>query len=778
MNQLINLTKNHQRKLTLPTLCKKDIILLIMTVFCQRAGVVDAFPFGISLFLALATSKNAYFYFVCVLAGALFGNASFIKYLFASVVVLLFKLFSKNDEENLLKGFGISFLSLITGGLYLVFLRNNYILDLSYLFLEIIACFVFYLIFKNIPQLFLHIEKNEPVPKDLAISQMIFLGVFIWGLSGIYLPFSVNVKTVVCIYLILCTTMYANLPTSCAFSLVLGFIAYQNSALSLSCAGIFGISSLFASLLKRLGHIGVAIGFLSGVLLSLFYAGDIGFLPFSVADIFICSLLFAILPSKINQYTGIFIMNTFQSNKQRRDFRIKEYITQELDSFSNTLSEFSRQFKNSFSKTPDTLKISKTSLFDEVAERICANCNRFSSCWQKNFNDTYRYMFSIYNTIEKDGFCDISSLPLVFSQKCIQPELFLNEFSHVYEINRRDLIKDGENTIKRSFVSNQYKEISQIIKNLSQEIEGNFFFDEKKEQDIILLCQREGIYIRDLNVVKDKEGYYQMFFAPSDDEIIMNILKIAQEVFNTKMKRVYCKNKSIIKFVTDDLYVPDVYVYQSEKEGEEICGDTVTHFRTDKNKYYIILCDGMGSGSDASKESKMTSELLAGFLKAGFSKNTAISLINSTLALKMDREGFSTIDLCEIDLRSGKTSFLKIGGAKSYVMKNNEIEVIKNDSLPAGLLEEINENNITTTLGENDIVLMVSDGICEAGYGLIRGEWIKPLIKESLNDLQNLSKKIVKNARKKLYPKPSDDMSCVTVVLRKREENNEEILSA
>ena len=62
-------------------------------------------------------------------------------------------------------------------------------------------------------------------------------------------------------------------------------------------------------------------------------------------------------------------------------------------------------------------------------------------------------------------------------------------------------------------------------------------------------------------------------------------------------------------------------------DGEKYSGDTFTTFEDSDGIFYAIICDGMGSGYEASRESKMTADLLSGFLKAGFSKNIQKKLL-------------------------------------------------------------------------------------------------------------------------------------------------------
>ncbi len=747
-----------------------DIPKALLLILCQRAALFSLFPFGIAFFTAFATVQKAYIYVGALAVGALISGGTSLKYILSSIIVWILKTIIPNSGDKKLLIPLLSSVSLFLCGLFWVFSSGSPAGGFLLLMAEAVICFFACKVFDNLEELFTKRRENMSINFEHSFSLLSTIAVIMLGLDGVYLPFGISVRTLFAIYLVLCITMYQAQATAALFAFFCGFLSCVTSSDSLMAAAIFVIGTFFASLLKLFGQAGAAIGFLTGITVCVLYIGNTAYMPLSLIDIFIATGIFAFVPIRFHQRIGIFLANTFKSTDARRDFRIKEYITEELNSVSNTFREFSRQFTGTFQKAliPDSDVPSR--MFDETAERICNNCSRRNDCWHKNFNDTYKYMFEIYNTIGKNGHCDLHDAPIIFTQRCIQPELFLSEFNHIYEMTRQSELERGIKTGERRMFSNQYVEISKIISRLSEEIEGNFFFDEAKERLILSECSKEAVYIKDLNVIKNAQGYYEVFFAPGNDTQTEEICNIVSQILETKMRYAFCKNKAIVKLVTANSYEVRVAFFQKERDDEPISGDTVVHFETDKSKYYIILCDGMGSGYDASRESRMTAELLGGFLKAGFSKSVALNLINSTLALKMDREGFSTIDLCEIDLRSGICEFVKIGGAQSYIKSGEKIDIISARSLPAGILEEINPDNIEVSLGDNDLIVMVSDGVCEAGYGMMRGEWIKRMMRlEGLCEAE-LSKSIVNSARKKIYPRTADDMTAAVISVHKIEE--------
>ena len=91
----------------------------------------------------------------------------------------------------------------------------------------------------------------------------------------------------------------------------------------------------------------------------------------------------------------------------------------------------------------------------------------------------------------------------------------------------------------------------------------------------------------------------------------------------------------------------------------------------------IALSDGMGSGSEAGEESRTGIELLERFSELGFKRETALSLINSALVMENDRETFATLDICCIDLYTGRAEFIKNGAAATYVLRDVTAKAIR-----------------------------------------------------------------------------------------------------
>ena len=134
--------------------------------------------------------------------------------------------------------------------------------------------------------------------------------------------------------------------------------------------------------------------------------------------------------------------------------------------------------------------------------------------------------------------------------------------------------------------------------------------------------------------------------------------------------------------------------------------------RIDEKSIVFALCDGMGSGTEAEKNSNAAISMIENFYKAGFDNSLILDLVNKLLALK-NEENFSSVDMCVVDLRTGGADLIKMGAANGYIKRKNGVERIVSAALPIGILEEARPVVERKVLLPGDIVVLVSDGITD-----------------------------------------------------------------
>ena len=156
-------------------------------------------------------------------------------------------------------------------------------------------------------------------------------------------------------------------------------------------------------------------------------------------------------------------------------------------------------------------------------------------------------------------------------------------------------------------------------------------------------------------------------------------------------------------------YAPQVHIYANRPAQDN--GDRCLMFPGTQCRYYVLLCDGMGTGVGAVQEGKSAAELLRRLLSAGYPARYALESLNSLCALR-NRAGIVTVELLEIGLDSGRATLYKWGAAPSYLVSAYGAEKIGTAGPPPGLsLSDGRESVYQLSLRRGELLLLVSDGI-------------------------------------------------------------------
>jgi stage II sporulation protein E len=155
--------------------------------------------------------------------------------------------------------------------------------------------------------------------------------------------------------------------------------------------------------------------------------------------------------------------------------------------------------------------------------------------------------------------------------------------------------------------------------------------------------------------------------------------------------------------------IPEVGCAARSREAEN--GDRFRHFSGPGGRYYLLLCDGMGTGMGAAQEGRSAVSLLHQMLTAGFPPEHALESLNSLLALR-GRAGAVTVDLAELRLDTGTGVLYKWGAAPSYLLRGDITEKIGTAGPPPGIRgAEAREQQSRLSLRRGETLILLSDGV-------------------------------------------------------------------
>ena len=174
------------------------------------------------------------------------------------------------------------------------------------------------------------------------------------------------------------------------------------------------------------------------------------------------------------------------------------------------------------------------------------------------------------------------------------------------------------------------------------------------------------------------------------------------------------QEKTTVLFVEGTAYNVLYGVKKAVREDEAVSGDNFSVFWLPDGYFYAGVSDGMGSGLQACTQSELVLDLMEQFLEAGFSKETAVRMINSSIVLQPDSPVFSTVDMASVDLYTGVCEFLKIGAAASFLRRDHKVECIRGTGLPAGVSSSLSLEPCRVRMYDGNMLFLMTDGVLGA----------------------------------------------------------------
>ena len=398
------------------------------------------------------------------------------------------------------------------------------------------------------------------------------------------------------------------------------------------------------------------------------------------------------------------------------DLRAQRVVQQKLEQTAKAFRTLYDSLRSAFRVPENDNDIS--AVFDRAAGRQCRACTLRDRCWKADYNTTFTALNDATPAMVERGRAERGDFPRHFADRCIHFPDFVaavNEELTALFYRRQYNARIRES---RAAVCRQYAQLSELLgeaaAELSRELTPDAVADRRLRQRLaeLRLDARAAVY-------RDGRGLLRVEAAGPGCAALARPSRLRElsAVLGVPM-RVELEGEDSISLLQQEPLMAVAGVAARKKSGETVSGDAGTYFKRHDGKLYLLLCDGMGSGPDANRESTLAVRLLEQLIQAGVDARRALTTLSSALALRGEETGgFTTVDLLQLDLFTGEGELYKLGAAPTYIKKGDSVQRLSGKSLPAGLAEGDSAalDRFTLRLSPGDCVLMASDGVASGG---------------------------------------------------------------
>lgn len=690
-------------------------------------------------------------------------------------------------NEKIKLGKRIFFASLIVNVIK-VFIKQFLIYDLLVAITVSMVVYIFYKIFVNALGLITNYNEKMAFSIEEVLASSLLASIALCALQDIQI-LGFSIRNVLSIFIVLVlgwkNGILVGTTAGATIGVTLGIIANSEPMVVAS----YAISGMIAGILNRFGRIGVICGFVLGnVVLSYVSNGLISNL-IVFKEILIAGVALLAVPRNINlKIENIIGENKFLPTGANRGLNKSKETVSKLNNVSKMVNEMANTYKDVAATVVDEQDIKEKNKQTFIAELL----NNIENMKENILYDSIenvegKIVDEIFNKLLEKQFIKEKDLIKILAknnnyvvgfgedeEKLDRDiEKMTQAINSAYRIGKMNFVWSARLKEEKQNFESQLKgvskAISNIAKNLDEENYAQELFDDKKEQIALILKQKE-ILLQEISITKKDGGRFnvELYIEQNDRNDIKDIiLNILNKILEEKMcvieeKSVKKENCTKYVFMSDDKYILDIGHSIAIKDNMPVSGDSILNTKLKDGKYLIAISDGMGSGPEARKSSQIVTSMLKRLLNSGFERNTSISLINSSL-LNVSDEVFATLDIAIIDLYKGTIEFIKNGACPTYIKNSKRTQVIKSRTLPTGVVKEVSADVFDKDIEENDLIVMVSDGILDSNIEYKNKElWIKYLI-EDINILnpQKVADIILNESIDNNFGKVKDDMSVI-----------------
>ncbi|MBQ8495836.1 MAG: SpoIIE family protein phosphatase [Clostridia bacterium] len=545
---------------------------------------------------------------------------------------------------------------------------------------------------------------------------------------------------------------FLGVPTrSASVGLLCGLAVGDIFAPVLSLAGL--VTGIFSKTYAIFGGISAAI---VTVCTGLYFGGTetvLAFLPeLSVSASVVTTLaVFDLLPEhhfpeyhKNGKDTALAVL----AEKQERERTLRMYgLSGALDSLSCLVQDLSERFRR-----PNRQKL--TEKCRNCWSSYCANC--FKECSARDLNGKES---ALVDVLIASGKIDREKLYEIIRIRCPHLDDLAEEITAISSKMLQEAIREDKTRVFAFDYETMAKIFADAAENDTQTVTDPMLSERLRRAYRRAGLRAENVLVcgeRKKTVIVTGEEIAEAELRPADIRLICE--GICGIGFG---KPVFMKEggKHIFMMESLPVYTVESVIRQLPKQGEFVCGDSISSAVSNDGYFYCYLCDGMGSGEEASLTSGLCSVFLEKMLVSGNKKSITLDMLNHLLCSR-NTECFATVDICEIDLVCGIASFLKCGAVPSFVMRSGHLYKISAGTFPIGILSQVSAEVTDFELRAGDVIILCSDGIVsdpDAADGEDAVRFLDLITREWTDDLTVMAEKIL--AYSSDFSMRSDDMT-------------------
>ena len=573
-------------------------------------------------------------------------------------------------------------------------------------------------------------------------------------LGGLDFPLCNIGRMLAGVFLLFAANKYGIIGAAAGVPLVFGLLVSGGS--DMAGAGVIAMAALLSCVLMKYGRITRAVGYV--------FFGCAGILAGGVvegswrifAELAAGGAAFALIPAKFlcAGEDDHITCNAARVLKERLDFAAGAVagVNSGLEAAAETLE---RRYSASMIQVADN-----------AADRACRCCPNNMICWGQKYELFHGEFERLVKQLRSGGEISEQSMSPLAAAECVNRPGVVAGVCRAYEQYLHSAGEQKRIRELRRLFTGQLSSFGEMLRDMggcAGKLRSGSRTAERRAEKVLQEC---GLTDTAAFVTFAKGGRirleaYGSGALNSDREYLGELLiralgrelDLPEVVASGGRVRVTALQRAVMS--------AEIGACQLCRGKNRVCGDCYDSFTDPSGALYVVLSDGMGSGSRARIDSALACSLTSRLIKSGISLGAVLETVNTSLMVKSADESYATLDICRIDLNSGEGIIYKAGAAATYIKSGGRLSRAVLSSPPIGSGGSVTVPAQKFRVSAGDVVVMTTDG------AVLDEEWLsRELSRESSarGTPRELSERIAHAARSAENGR-EDDISIITVAI-------------
>lgn len=355
---------------------------------------------------------------------------------------------------------------------------------------------------------------------------------------------------------------------------------------------------------------------------------------------------------------------------------------------------------------------------ESVCRQVCSACTQKARCWGADYDRTQQAMQCFLEKWRQE--CS-GEFPDWFS--CARQGTLRTALLRAENLRVLRRANQAENGVLRRAVSEQYRAVAEGLMRMAAAWQPETP-QPQLESRIHALANALQLPVRELQALRRGDGSPEI-------RLLLRPVRLSREVLDTltysvsrscgqpmTVEQSAAEDGQELRFQPRPQFALQIGVAAKARSG--VCGDVIEQLHSGP-LHYVLLCDGMGTGTNAAMDARMTALFTARLLRAGFACDTAARLVNAALLTRAPGDRGSTLDALCFNGLDGSAVLYKAGACAGYLVRGGRVKRLGGDTdaaangLPLGSAGEVKDTRLELSLQPEDRVILLSDGMLAGG---------------------------------------------------------------